>query len=153
MLYGQDDQDPLPELPKDYVSLPVGQSIQLEAGVVQRLGSDNPILRFTVENQSWLLLTPLETTLQEYLAQAGSTLQSQILWWNGQLLVDALLDAVQPAVAVCFGDELALDTERQLRDRGIQLYWPTRDGSLQWQPKTGFYLQQGSHEMDITLSS
>ncbi|MEO0824081.1 MAG: ComEC/Rec2 family competence protein [Cyanobacteria bacterium J06639_16] len=150
--YGQDDQDPLPALPKHYVSMPVGQSTQLEAGVVQRLGRDNPILRFTVKNQSWLLLTPLDASLQAYLAQAGATLQSQVLWWDGTPLVDALLNVVQPSVAVCFGHDLDLTVERQLRDRGVQLYWPTRDGALQWRPKAGFQLQQGNGDLDVTLS-
>ncbi|MBE7384457.1 MAG: ComEC/Rec2 family competence protein [Leptolyngbya sp. SIO1E4] len=137
-LYGSSDTSPLPDMSGKYQQLNIGQSTPLKNLLVQSLGTDNPILRLTTPQQTWLLLPALPLALQEHLANAGSILQSQILVWNGDVLSEALLAAIRPEVVICYGRTMPQFVERQLRNAHIQVHWTARDGAITWDAQTGF---------------
>lgn len=124
---------------RSFQPLAAGQSHPLAAGQIQRFGTEHPILRFTlVESHPWLMLPKLSLPLQQFLAQAGTGLASEVLWWDGSPLAAALLDVVQPQVAIASARSLSPKTEEQLRQRGIQVFVTERDGAITWRPETGF---------------
>ena len=93
-----------PDSPAQYQSLSLGESTALPTLDLQLLGSQNPIFRLTVADQGWLFLPELDLPTQDYLAQgAASVLTSSVLVWPGDEVSDALLDAVRPSVALCYG--------------------------------------------------
>ncbi|NJN04296.1 MAG: hypothetical protein HC873_01235 [Leptolyngbyaceae cyanobacterium SL_1_1] len=61
-----------------------------------------------------------------------------MIWWTGKTLAAALIQVVDPAVAVYSGNQLDAATEANLRDRGVKVYWTQRDGAIQWSPTAGF---------------
>ena len=136
--YGNSKTSPLPDLPGSYQTLEVGQSTVIGKFTVQLLGTDNPILRLTTAQQTWLLLPALPLTLQDHLAKAGNVLQSQVLVWQGDELSEALLEAVQPKFVICYGRTLPQFVERKLQNIGIHVYWTARDGAVNWQSQVGF---------------
>lgn len=151
-LYGTGDTVPLATFAGTYHPLQVGHSQSVNGAMVQPLGTENPILRLTAAQQSWLLLPPLPVSLQAHLAKAGSVLQSHVLVWHGDELSDALLAAVQPEVAICYGRALPEFTERALVQAGITPYWTDRDGAIAWSPPSGFHgFRETNHRNGLPL--
>lgn len=135
--YGADFPDTA--VAAEHYALPVGQSTTAGDVTIQMLGTENPILRLQFQTQNWLMLPPLPLYLQDYLAAgAGSMLPSDVLAWSGDELSESLLSAVQPAIAICYGNELPEFLERQLEQRNIRVFWTERDGAVTWRPKSGF---------------
>lgn len=137
-LYGNSETSPVLDFTDNYQQLKVGQSTSLKHLTVQPLGTENPILRLTTSDQSWLLLPALSLTLQDHLAKAGSILQSQVLVWSGDELSDALLNTVNPEVAICYGRALPESIERDLQQSQVQVYSTAREGAITWRHSTGF---------------
>lgn len=141
-----------PNGPRQVQTLGVGQSTATPTLTVQLLGSQNPIFRLTAAAQNWLFLPKLDLPTQDYLAQgAAAVLPSPVLVWPGEELSEALLAAVQPQVALCYGQVLPEFIERQLRDRGIQVYWTEREGAIAWTPTEGFQGYRSQRHRPQTL--
>jgi competence protein ComEC len=118
--------------------LPLGQSTTLGPTVVQSLGGETPLLRFTLAEQAWLWLPEPTAVLQQVLAQSEQ-FQSDVLWWNGEALAEDVLVAVQPRVAIASSRTLDGETADLMRSQQIELYWTAEDGAIHWQPETGFW--------------
>jgi len=138
-LYGVDET--LAAIPSggEFHRLPVGESWALAGLTMQLLGTENPIVRLGNDQQSWLLLPQLSLPLQDYLAKAGSVLQSQVLVWSGDEISLDLLQAVNPQVAIGYGDRLSESVERELLQSGIRVFWTQRDGAITWRSHQGFH--------------
>lgn len=150
-LYGDREALSTSGVSNQYQQLQPGQSTDIPSDLtLQLLGTENPILRLSTPQQSWLLLPPLPPTLQDHLAGAGSILNSQILVWDGAELSQALLNAVNPETAICYGRELPQFLERTLERAQIQVYSTARDGAITWRSHTGF---QGYHNVHHRPSS
>ncbi|MGF1525095.1 MAG: ComEC/Rec2 family competence protein [Leptolyngbyaceae cyanobacterium] len=137
-LYSDRDTSPLPSLSENYQQLKVGQSTPIASLTAQLLGMEHPILRLATAEQAWLLLPALPMSVQDHLANAGAVLQSKVLVWQGDDLSEALLQAIQPEIAICYGRILPESVERELRSAGIQVYSTIRDGAVTWHSLTGF---------------
>ncbi|MGF1457656.1 MAG: ComEC/Rec2 family competence protein [Leptolyngbyaceae cyanobacterium] len=122
------------------------QRHDLEAGVtsnlahltVQLLGIEHPVVRLS-HQESWLLLPPLSKELQQYLAAAGSVLQSDVLVMSGDELSPELLAMVSPHTIICYGYTFRAAIERDLQQAGIQTFWTHRDGAVIWSTNQGFH--------------
>jgi competence protein ComEC len=117
--------------------LQAGTTTDLSQLSLQLLGVENPIVRLS-DRQDWLLLPELPLGTQEHLAKTGTTLHSEVLVWAGDELSPALVEAVAPQVAICYGRQLSESLERQLQRQNIQVFWTHRDGAITWQPQQGF---------------
>ncbi|MDA0672207.1 MAG: ComEC/Rec2 family competence protein [Cyanobacteria bacterium] len=136
----------------NYQRLQVGQSTSAGNLTLQPLGTDNPIMRLATPRQGWLMLPPLDLPLQDYLAAGAATvLPSQVLVWDGGELSEALLAAVKPTVALCYGQTLLSFVESRLRHRGIEVYWTQRDGAISWAARNGFQRYLGHHHRSAGL--
>jgi len=123
-------------------TLTPGQSTRLSNLAVQllettKLGLDNSILRLQAQ-QNWLLLPELPPDVQANLVALGSELQSEVLVWPGGAIDSALLQAINPQVAICYGYTLPQSIERQLQQAGVKTYWTNRDGAVIWHHHQGF---------------
>ena len=137
-LYGNQETSPLPSLVSNYQQLKTGQSTPIAGLTAQLLGTENPILRLATAEQTWLLLPALPLAIQDHLAEAGTVVQSKTLVWHGDELSEALLQAVQPEVAICYGRALPEFVERKLRNAGVRVYWTAREGAMTWHRSIGF---------------
>ncbi|NER78365.1 MAG: DUF4131 domain-containing protein [Leptolyngbya sp. SIO1D8] len=136
--YGKQKTSPMSDISGKYQQLNIGHRNTIHNLTVQPFGTDNPILRLATSQQTWLLLPALPLSLQEHLATAGSTLQSEVLVWHGDELSETLLKTIHPKVAICYGQTLPQFVERNLQKAHVQVYWTARDGAVTWQNQTGF---------------
>ncbi len=119
--------------------LPLHQPQPLGRQQVTALASPSTALQFTFwANHSWLLLSGLNPTQQEQLLTTPTTLASEVLWWDGSPLSPTFLAAVQPRVAIAATRQLSVKLEQTLRERGVQVFWPERDGAISWHPHQGY---------------
>ncbi|MEM0980966.1 MAG: hypothetical protein AAGH78_11920, partial [Cyanobacteria bacterium P01_H01_bin.58] len=138
-IYSPAQDSPLSDSSVSYQQLQVGQSNAVNDLTLQPLGTENPILRVTTPQQTWLLLPELSLDLQNYLASAGSVLQSEVLVWSGEELSETLLTAIDPQVAIAYGRNLPTFVERSLENSDIQVLWTARDGAITWRDQGGFH--------------
>lgn len=119
-----------------------GQSHSIGSLVVQSLGVNNPILRLQIRDTTWLILPKLDQPTQALLATGGLP-SSHVLVWHGEELSEALIQAVAPKIALCYGQSLPESVERALQQQNVTVYWVERDGAVIWSPRRGFrpYLQ------------
>lgn len=87
---------------------------------------------------TWLLLTHLSQADQQTLALAATPLASDVLWWDGQPLQPALVDAVRPRIAVASTRRLAPEVAQELAQRGIPVWCTEQDGAVLWQPRQDY---------------
>jgi competence protein ComEC len=128
---------PVGDLPVQRLS--VHQPQPLGRQQVTALASPATALQFTFwANHSWLLLSGLNPTQQEQILTAPTTLASEVLWWDGSPLSPTLLAAVQPRVAIAATRQLSTELEQSLKDKGIQVFCPERDGAISWHPHRGY---------------
>ena len=128
---------PVGDLPVQRLS--VHQPQPLGRQQVTALASPATALQFTFwANHSWLLLSGLNPTQQEQILTAPTTLASEVLWWDGSPLSPTLLAAVQPRVAIAATRQLSTELEQSLKDKGIQVFCPERDGAISWHPQRGY---------------
>lgn len=119
--------------------LPVHRPQSLGRQQVTALASPATALKFTFwANHSWLLLSGLNPTQQEQILTAPTTLVSEVLWWDGSPLSPNLLAAVQPRVAIAATRQLSTELQQSLKDKGIQVFCPERDGAISWHPRQGY---------------
>jgi len=135
-LYGEHDwqEDGL-----QAVALPVGQQTTVGPLAVQRLGTENSIFRFSLKDHAWLMVWDLAPHLQQHLVQAGPALRSQVLWWDGSPLAEALLEAINPQVAIASSHRISEAARQQLQRRGIEIFCTGSDGAVLWTPRQGFW--------------
>ena len=119
--------------------LPLHQPQSLGRQRVRALASPATALQLTFwTNHAWLLLSGLSPAQQEQLLAAPTALTSDVLWWDGSPLSPTFLAAVQPQVAIAATRQLSVKLEQTLRERGIQVFWPERDGAISWHPQRGY---------------
>jgi competence protein ComEC len=96
-------------------------------------------LKLTLFHQHpWLMLTHLSQADQRALLQSAPALASDVLWWDGQPLQPALLEAIHPRIAIASTRNLAPEIADDLKKRGIQVWCTEQDGAILWQPRQGY---------------
>ncbi len=111
---------------------------------IKSLSEDPPLLQLEIGEQTWWLLArdrPLGRTERaglkslvtdelkyspDVLFASGKSFSSP--WWSGQ----------KPKVAIAPGLTMKPETQKQLEQQDIQLYWTGRDGAIQWRPAVGW---------------
>lgn len=138
-LYAPAPASPWPDQSAHYHPVAVGHSTPITGLQFQLIGTENPIFRLDTPAQSWLFLPPLPLATQGFLAQgAAAALASDVLVWPGQEVSDALLTAIHPQVALCYGRSLSETVATHLQEQGIAVYWTEREGAIAWTPRGSF---------------
>ncbi|WP_035992897.1 ComEC/Rec2 family competence protein [Leptolyngbya sp. KIOST-1] len=129
--------------------LSAGQTQAVDRQQVQYLQAGERGLRLTLlGHQSWLLFPDIgDRDRQRAWVQAQPEIRSQVLWWNGAALDEAVIAAVAPAVAIASARAIDPDTETRLLQRGIQVFCTERDGAISWTRHRGYraYLATPRH--------
>lgn len=109
------------------------------------LGVEPPMLQFKVKDTKWLLIpqslwdknTPKNffEVLEKYPRDFAN---SEVILWSGRYLRSQWLRAIDPQSAIAFARYVSDNTQKQLKQRQIELYWTGRDGAIRWTPNRGF---------------
>lgn len=134
-----------------YQPLPDGQTIQAGSTTVKLIDDELPLLQFQIQRQNWLLLGTLPPDRQKLLASKTGLPKAQVLAWSGERLMEDLLKALQPSVAIASSTSVDPDTLVTLRRSKTQLYLTSRDGAVQWSPNGGFETTLELTENDTSL--
>lgn len=94
-------------------------------------------LSIVVQDHPWLLLPHLERPALQRL-RPQSLPKTEVLWWDGEELSPALLEAIQPKMAIATARTISAPTLSWLKTHHVLTYITGRDGAIQWTPKQGF---------------
>jgi competence protein ComEC len=131
------------------LTLPGGQSHLLTKDAMATLGRQRLDyledgergLRLMVRpDHTWLRLPRLSPDRQLPWVQAHPGLSgpgrfNEVLWWHGEALSEAVIDAIGARVAIASGRTIDPETEQRLRDRGMEVFCTDRDGAITWSPR------------------
>jgi competence protein ComEC len=112
-------------------SLSLGEPLSLGTTKVELISIVPPILQLTIAGQNWLWAAGKLNSQQ-------LKVKPQVLLWNGKPLEQEWLDKIQLKGAIALSRNLDPNTEQQLQQRKVALYWTKRDGAIQWTPQQGF---------------
>ncbi len=96
------------------------------------------IAQLTLQGHEWLWLVGVDAEQQKAWLAAGQVPHAEVLWWSGQSLDPALVQAVQPRVAIASSRAIAPATMEWLQQQHLPLYITGETGALQWTPTAGF---------------
>jgi competence protein ComEC len=109
-------------------------------GITMNLVNSNPVvLQMQIFNKNWLLLGKLSSIEPKNLP-INTLTQSEVLWWNGDLLKIEILSNINPKIAIATQQTIDNDTLQELIRNKIKVYSTGRDGAIQWTQQRGFYL-------------
>lgn len=117
-----------------YQLLAPGQPQSIGAATVRLIQTNPLLMQLEIEDREWLLLGDLDPSQQNQLTQSKRLPATAILWWSGSYLSEAVLDAIQPQVAIAYSYSIDGNTADRLREAGVQIYQLTANGALQWTP-------------------
>ena len=117
-----------------FQQLTPGTATSVGATGIQLLSAKLPWLQLKIENHTWLLAS---NQLVEPAMIADLQPTPQVLLLSGQVKAK-WLEAIKPEAAIAITNMVDPDTQQQLRQSQIRLYWTGRDGAIQWTPKGGF---------------
>ncbi|MBW4695766.1 MAG: ComEC/Rec2 family competence protein [Lyngbya sp. HA4199-MV5] len=118
-------------------SLESGQTAPMGSSQFKLHSTEPLIAELQLRTQTWIWLGNLTPEQQATLLKTANLPKPQVLWWSGKRLEPALLEALQPQVAIATS-QIRPQTKAQLKQLGSQLYEIDRDGALQWTPNDGF---------------
>jgi competence protein ComEC len=119
------------------IALQLSSHQKIQSGIITaQLISNYPrILQIQVQQQTWLLLAKAEVS--------DRTIQrlprADVLWWSGNSVNPALIEKVQPQVAIASARDLSPKTQAWFKAHpAITFYKTAEEGAIQWTPKGGF---------------
>ena len=116
----------------EFKRLTPGTAISVGSTVIRLLSAKLPWLQLKIEDHTWLLAS--NRFMEPAVIADLQPTTPQVLLLSGQ--VEAKwLKAIKPEAAIAVADTVNPDTQQQLRQSQIQLYWTGRDGAIQWTPK------------------
>ena len=98
--------------------------------------------------QTWLMVSNLTQHGEKELLQQAN-LASQVLWWDGGPLSQAVLTAIAPRVAIASARSIDSETEQALVKQGTQVFCTEQDGAITWSRRRGYqaYLHHPSRSV------
>jgi competence protein ComEC len=134
--------------PNSALALALGQPHLLTPGSIQTIGRQQVEylqdgergLRLTLGNsQRWLLLPRLSPDRQIPWMLSHPGLQSDVLWWHGEELMEEVVAKLRPKVAIASGSSIHPATEAMLLQHGVkEIFCTERDGAITWSPHRGY---------------
>ncbi len=106
-----------------------------------------PLLQLTLDKQTWVLIDGKISP--EVLPRNALNLKPKVLIWTGKFLSQDWLNRMEPEIAIAVSSNVDAETQKQLQQRQIPLYWTGRDGAIQWTPEQGF--QKGQTHLNSGL--
>ncbi|MEI6063068.1 MAG: ComEC/Rec2 family competence protein [Pseudanabaena sp. ELA748] len=124
-------------------SLKVGETLKINNQVEIQLLSQSPdVIKIKTGDLSWLLLSNADPKSQQAIAANKMLLpqlSANILWWTGVQIEPAILQAVNPKIAIASATSVVEAMVNQLYEAKIRVFWTGRDGAIQWTPDKDFH--------------
>lgn len=117
----------------------------LPSYTLQPLGTTGMLTLTTPGHTPWLVAPTFSAAAQQQLATDTTltTLQHPVLWWSGDALSSALLQAMQPGVAIVSGYGVDPETATWLTQHQIPIYVTEQHGAITWRPHQGYHTHLG----------
>jgi len=128
-----DDLNVLLENIGEYESISVGESVTIGEVTIAPVSLDPNAWRLDIGDRHWLLVENIEARSQNLLA----AMAADVLLWSGRSLSKEVLEAVEPEIAIAYGDRLDEETKTQLENRNVQVFWPQEDSPIVWTQERG----------------
>ncbi len=130
-----------------YLSLSVGQRINLQSTSVQPISGNPEIVQLQVGDQRWLWI---KDALKNQPEVSSDQLQTQsVLWWSGQAIEARWLEKWRPKVAIAYSNQVDQETVDRLQTHQTQVYQTRQDGAIRWTGKQ-FEKTLGIRETDAS---
>ena len=133
-----------------YQPLSLGERISIGSTAIELVSAKPPLLQLQISDRTWWLLGSSQTDPKDLQPLTGK-IAPQVLLWSGKHLPLEWLAILKPNVAIAASSTVARDTQQQLQQKQIQLYWTGRDGAIQWTPERGFQKTLEAMEQDSPL--
>jgi competence protein ComEC len=111
------------------------QIISFDSTTIQLIDTTPSVLQLQIQGQTWFLL---DKGNSEVINTTASSKTGTVLLWSGKSLNEEWLEKIQPQIAIAISSTVSKQTQQQLQQRQIQLYWTGRDGAIQWNRDRGF---------------
>ena len=108
---------------------------------IQLLNQSPDVLKVRTGEQSWLLLTNADQKTQQAIIAKKDLLpqlSANILWWTGGQIEPAILQAINPKIAIASATSVVEEVVNQLYEAKVRVFWTGRDGAIQWNPNKDF---------------
>ncbi|WP_250121450.1 ComEC/Rec2 family competence protein [Chroococcidiopsis sp. CCMEE 29] len=133
-----------------YEVLSAGQTVTAGSTAIKLIDTQAPIWQLQTQGLTWLIMDNLNPNKQKQLALTRLLPHAQVLWWSGEPLDMAFVEAVKPEVAIAASASLDNKTMSALRKRKAQVFLTRRDGAIQWTPGGKFEVTIEAMENDTS---
>ncbi|MBR8830300.1 MAG: hypothetical protein N5P05_003395 [Chroococcopsis gigantea SAG 12.99] len=117
---------------KIYRTIDPRESQQVSLGSIAIDVFDNGLLRWEINNLSWLFIH--DKKAKDNLSSSGA----EVILWAGKSLPPYWLERANPKVAIAISKFLTHKTHQSLVDASIDVHITGRDGAIMWTPDKGF---------------
>ena len=124
-------------------SLKLGETLKINNQVeIQLLNQSPDILKIKTGEISWVLLSNADPKAQQAIVAKKELLpqlSANILWWTGYQIEPAILQAINPKMAIASATSVVEPMVNQLYESKVRVFWTGRDGAIQWTPDKDFH--------------
>jgi competence protein ComEC len=123
-------------------SLKTGETLTINNEIEIKLLNQSPdILKVKTGELSWILLANADQKAQQAIAAKKDLLpqlSANVLWWTGGQVDPAILQAINPKIAIASSTSVVEEMVNQLYESKVRIFWTGRDGAVQWSPDKDF---------------
>lgn len=124
-------------------SLKAGETLTINNQVdIQLINQSPDVLKIKTGELTWLLLPNADPKSQQAIATKKDLLpklSANILWWTGGQIEPAILQAINPKIAIASATSVVEAMVNQLYEAKIRVFYTGRDGAIQWNPDKDFH--------------
>jgi competence protein ComEC len=124
-------------------SLKLGESLTMNDQVQMQLINQAPdVFKLKIADLTWVLIANNDPKSQQAIAAKKELLPqlaADVLWWTGGQIEPAILQAINPKIAIASATSVVEAMINQLYENKVRVFWTGRDGAIQWNPNKEFY--------------
>jgi competence protein ComEC len=134
-----------------YQTLTVGQAVNTGSALLQLINSEIPILQMQTAGKNWLFMGSTRTNEVLQLIRQGTLPRPHVLWYAGTQSLKDLIITAQPEVLILPSSQIDKEALSALNRTNTKLFFPGRDGSIQWTPGGKFesFIQSAESKTSI----
>jgi competence protein ComEC len=109
---------------------------------MQLINQAPDIFKLKIADLTWLLIANNDPKSQQAIVAKKELLPqlaADVLWWTGGQIEPAILQAINPKIAIASATSVVEAMINQLYENKVRVFWTGRDGAIQWTPSQEFY--------------
>lgn len=121
------------------LKLPLGKNVSIGQTNLELINNYPPVLQLHILKQNWLLLGSNEfdnRNKSEFAKKPPAKID--VLLWSDKYISSQWLELFKPKIAIVSSNTVSEKTEKQLKQKQIELYLTGRDGAIIWTADKGF---------------